>query len=121
MRGILTGFERLLGWETFHDPGNDYVFEIPETTLGELAARLKSKLEMPTVRLAGGGQVYGKVSFSGPRQLRVAAGWGSFTVPLAWCSAVYLKGSPASASLRSDRWNVAYSTRGWKLTGRSPP
>lgn len=42
----------------------------------------------PTVRLQGGGQVYGKVSFSGPKTLRVAAGWGSFTVPLAWCSAV---------------------------------
>jgi len=42
----------------------------------------------PTVRLVGGGQVFGKAIFTGPKQLQVSAGWGSFTVPLAWVSAV---------------------------------
>lgn len=44
----------------------------------------------PTVRLVNGDQLYGKVSFPKPTEVRVAAGWGSVVVPLAWCSAIRL-------------------------------
>jgi hypothetical protein len=44
----------------------------------------------PTVRFANGDQVFGKVTFPAARQVRVAAGWGSVTVPLTWCSAIRL-------------------------------
>jgi hypothetical protein len=42
----------------------------------------------PTVRMANGDQVFGKVTFPGPRQVKIAAGWGSITVPLHSCSAI---------------------------------
>lgn len=44
----------------------------------------------PSVRLANGDQVYGDVTFPAARQVRIAAGWGSITVPLAWCAAIRL-------------------------------
>ncbi|HEU4752691.1 MAG TPA: NPCBM/NEW2 domain-containing protein [Armatimonadota bacterium] len=44
----------------------------------------------PSVRLANGDTVFGKISFPAPRQVKIAAGWGSLTVPLRWCSAIRL-------------------------------
>lgn len=45
----------------------------------------------PTLRLANGDQVFGKVTFPSARQVKVAAGWGSLTAPLSWCTAIRLK------------------------------
>jgi len=45
----------------------------------------------PSVRFLNGDSVYGKVTFPGPRQVKIAAGWGSITAPLAWCSAIRLQ------------------------------
>lgn len=42
----------------------------------------------PTVRMANGNQVNGKVTFPSARQVKIAAGWGSITVPLKWCTAI---------------------------------
>jgi NPCBM/NEW2 domain-containing protein len=44
----------------------------------------------PTVRFANGDQVFGKVTFPSARQVKIAAGWGSLTAPLTWCSAIRL-------------------------------
>lgn len=48
-----------------------------------------------SVRFLNGDTVYGKVTFPGPRQVKVAAGWGSITAPLAWCSAIRLQDKAA--------------------------
>jgi hypothetical protein len=52
--------------------------------------RIAGKKVVPTLRLVNGDQVYGAVSFPSPRLVKVAAGWGGLTVPIAWCSAVRL-------------------------------
>jgi len=44
-----------------------------------------------SVRFLNGDSVFGKVTFPGPRQVKVAAGWGSVTAPLSWCSAIRLQ------------------------------
>src|SRR5690242_20712461 len=44
----------------------------------------------PSVRLVNGDQVYGKVTFPAPKRVKIAAGWGSITVPLTACSAIRL-------------------------------
>ena len=51
--GIATGFGRLMGWEDRLEGEWHNITTIPEMTLGDLAALLKSKLDMPTVRLVG--------------------------------------------------------------------
>ncbi len=51
--GILTGFVQALGWESYRDPKDELVFEIPETTLGVLARYLKARLGLPIVRVVG--------------------------------------------------------------------
>jgi hypothetical protein len=40
--------------------------------------------------MANGNQVNGKVTFPSARQVKIAAGWGSITVPLKWCTAIRL-------------------------------
>lgn len=50
---------------------------------------------VPTVRLVNGDQVHGKVTFPTARTVKVAAGWGSLTVPLRWCSAIRLNDQAA--------------------------
>jgi hypothetical protein len=42
------------------------------------------------VRMANGDQVYGRVTFPNPKTVKIAAGWGSMTVPLRWCTAIRL-------------------------------
>jgi putative NIF3 family GTP cyclohydrolase 1 type 2 len=51
--GIETGMTHALGWESFQDSGNQYVFAIPETDLDHLAIDLKRKLKIRVVRVVG--------------------------------------------------------------------
>ncbi len=55
--GIEAGMTHALGWETFQDKQNQYLFTIPETTLQELAATLKTRLELHTMRVVGDPQM----------------------------------------------------------------
>lgn len=45
---------------------------------------------VPTARFANGDQVHGAVTFPNARQVKISAGWGTLTAPLAWCSALRL-------------------------------
>ncbi|MDP9339435.1 MAG: Nif3-like dinuclear metal center hexameric protein [Acidobacteriota bacterium] len=51
--GIETGMIHALGWEAFQDKQNPYLFTIPETTLDKLAAVLKARLQLHTMRVVG--------------------------------------------------------------------
>jgi putative NIF3 family GTP cyclohydrolase 1 type 2 len=51
--GIEAGMTHALGWEAFQDKQNQYLFTIPETTLEKLAADLKARLELHTMRVVG--------------------------------------------------------------------
>jgi putative NIF3 family GTP cyclohydrolase 1 type 2 len=51
--GIETGMAHALGWEKFQDPGNQYVFAIPETDLEHLASDLKNRLKIHVLRVVG--------------------------------------------------------------------
>jgi putative NIF3 family GTP cyclohydrolase 1 type 2 len=51
--GIEAGMTRALGWEAFQDKQNQYLFTIPETTLDKLAAVLKARLDLHTMRAVG--------------------------------------------------------------------
>jgi putative NIF3 family GTP cyclohydrolase 1 type 2 len=51
--GIEAGMARALGWENFEDRQNQYLFTIPETTVGQLAAELKARLQLHTMRVVG--------------------------------------------------------------------
>ena len=51
--GIETGMVRALGWEKFQDPANQYLFTIPQTTLGDLAEQISHKLSIRTLRVVG--------------------------------------------------------------------
>jgi len=51
--GIEAGMTHALGWEAFQDKRNQYLFTIPETTLEKLAAVLKARLELHTMRVVG--------------------------------------------------------------------
>jgi putative NIF3 family GTP cyclohydrolase 1 type 2 len=63
--GILAGNVRALGWEKFQDPGNQYLFTVPETTVGELARQLQSKLGISLMRVvADRGMKVKRVAFS---------------------------------------------------------
>jgi putative NIF3 family GTP cyclohydrolase 1 type 2 len=51
--GIEAGMTHALGWEAFQDKQNQYLFTIPETSLEKLAADLKARLELHTMRVVG--------------------------------------------------------------------
>jgi putative NIF3 family GTP cyclohydrolase 1 type 2 len=51
--GIEAGMTHALGWEAFQDKQNQYLFTIPETTLDKLAANLKTRLDLHTIRVVG--------------------------------------------------------------------
>ena len=55
--GIEAGMTNALGWEAFQDKQNQYLFTIPETTLDKLAAVLKARLELHTMRVVGDPQM----------------------------------------------------------------
>jgi putative NIF3 family GTP cyclohydrolase 1 type 2 len=51
--GIQLGMTKALGWEKFQSAENEHLFTLPETTLGDLAAFLKQKLNLSVMRVVG--------------------------------------------------------------------
>ena len=51
--GIEAGVVRVLGWEKFQRPDNQYLFVMPEITLRELAEQVSRKLDSSVVRVVG--------------------------------------------------------------------
>jgi putative NIF3 family GTP cyclohydrolase 1 type 2 len=51
--GILTGVLRQLGWEAYADPQQPTLCTLPLTTVGAVAAHIKERLGIDTVRLVG--------------------------------------------------------------------
>jgi len=51
--GIELGNVHALGWEKFEDPANQYLFTLPETTVGDLALELQKKLGIAVMRVVG--------------------------------------------------------------------
>ena len=47
------GNARKLGWEPYRDPGNQYLFTLPETTVQKLADEVKQKFAAAAVRIVG--------------------------------------------------------------------
>jgi putative NIF3 family GTP cyclohydrolase 1 type 2 len=63
--GIEAGMVRLLGWEKFQKPENQYLFVMPETTVQKLAQEVANKLASPLVRVVGNPKMkVTKVGFS---------------------------------------------------------
>jgi putative NIF3 family GTP cyclohydrolase 1 type 2 len=50
---IEIGMARALGWQQYQRPESEYLFTIPETTLGELAKSIRDRLGAPTLRALG--------------------------------------------------------------------
>ncbi len=55
--GIMTGVVRALGWQKYQIAGEPGSFVIPETTLAALAAQMKQRLGIETVRVVGNPQM----------------------------------------------------------------
>jgi len=51
--GIQTGMIHALGWEKFQNPNNSRLFVIPEITVNDLAASIKQRLGIRTLRVVG--------------------------------------------------------------------
>ena len=51
--GILLGMVRALGWQTYQNPANQYLFTMPETTLEKLATEVAERLDTPVLRVVG--------------------------------------------------------------------
>lgn len=51
--GIMTGMARALAWTPYAKEGDPGIFTMPETTVGELAASIKTKLDAHTLRVVG--------------------------------------------------------------------
>jgi putative NIF3 family GTP cyclohydrolase 1 type 2 len=51
--GIATGFARKMGWSEYRDAEDASLFHIPETSLGEICSRLKARLDITALRVAG--------------------------------------------------------------------
>ena len=51
--GIQTGMIHALGWEKFQVPKHDDIFVVPETTVQDLAADIKKRLAIRTLRVVG--------------------------------------------------------------------
>jgi putative NIF3 family GTP cyclohydrolase 1 type 2 len=51
--GIEAGMVHALGWEKFQDAHNQYLFDIPETSLEKLASDIKRQLGIHIVRVVG--------------------------------------------------------------------
>jgi putative NIF3 family GTP cyclohydrolase 1 type 2 len=49
--GIEAGMVHALGWQKFEDPNNQYLFNVPNTTLEKLAAEIKRKLGIRVMRV----------------------------------------------------------------------
>ena len=55
--GILTGVVRALEWQKFQNAADASTFTVPEMTLAELAAQMKKRLGIETVRVVGNPQM----------------------------------------------------------------
>jgi putative NIF3 family GTP cyclohydrolase 1 type 2 len=55
--GIMTGVVRALEWQKFQNPSHQGLFVVPETTLAQLAALMKQRLGIQTVRVVGNPQM----------------------------------------------------------------
>jgi len=51
--GIELGNAHALGWGKYQDPNNQYLFTLPETTVGKLADEVKAKLGIASLRIVG--------------------------------------------------------------------
>jgi putative NIF3 family GTP cyclohydrolase 1 type 2 len=51
--GIEAGMVKVLGWEKYQRPDNQYLFVLPETTVKQLAEEVAQKLGSPVVRVVG--------------------------------------------------------------------
>jgi putative NIF3 family GTP cyclohydrolase 1 type 2 len=51
--GVELGNVHALGWEKYQDPGHQYLFTIPDKTVGELALELQKKLDVSVMRVVG--------------------------------------------------------------------
>lgn len=51
--GIEAGMVHALSWETFQDSGNEHLFTLPATTLEDLAATIRERLNIRVVRVVG--------------------------------------------------------------------
>ena len=51
--GIEAGMVHALGWESYQNAGNQYLFVLPETTVKKLAEEVAKKLDSPVVRVVG--------------------------------------------------------------------
>ncbi|MGI9075249.1 MAG: Nif3-like dinuclear metal center hexameric protein [Bryobacteraceae bacterium] len=62
--GILLGMTRALGWEKFQNPTLEHLFVLPETTLGNMAEYIKTRLSIRALRVVGDPQMkFTKVAF----------------------------------------------------------
>lgn len=55
--GIATGMTRALGWEQYRRPESEFLFTMPSTTVNDLAATIRKRLEAPTLRVVGDPQM----------------------------------------------------------------
>jgi putative NIF3 family GTP cyclohydrolase 1 type 2 len=53
MDQVEQGNARKLGWEKYRDPANQYLFTLPETTVGKLAEDVRQKFGAAAVRIVG--------------------------------------------------------------------
>ena len=51
--GILLGMTRALGWADYQNSENPHLFQLPETTLGNLANAVQKKLSIGSMRVVG--------------------------------------------------------------------
>jgi putative NIF3 family GTP cyclohydrolase 1 type 2 len=51
--GILLGMTHALGWEKFQSPTGEHLFVVPETTLGDMAEYIKTRLSIRALRAVG--------------------------------------------------------------------
>lgn len=65
--GIADGMMRRLGWDAFVSPESPQLFTLPKTTVGELTAYLRDKLNAKTIRTIGNPNM---------PVTKVVAGWG---------------------------------------------
>jgi putative NIF3 family GTP cyclohydrolase 1 type 2 len=71
--GIMTGMVRALGWESFQRKADPAIFDLPETSLTELAGQIRERLHAMTLRVVGDPAL--KVA-----KVALSPGFGGFTM-----------------------------------------
>lgn len=75
----------------------------PQDILAVDFGKIPGREVPPSVRMANGDQVFGKVTFPTAKTVKIAAGWGSMTVPLRAVSAIRLNDkAPMPGSVTKD-------------------